>query len=457
MPKTKTTYEVLIAASAEMSTEIKAVESVCRQYTRLHEREGIELVSRQWRKDGVPTLHQKAQDAINEQLVDPADIIVAMFWKFRGYATDHAESGTEEEINRFVAQDKPGAVYFSHKKVDATKIDPKQADRMEKLRSDLQGRMYTGEIHSASTFKDDLLVHLNSVVEKLEQVSGSALLTVKVQELETKLTALTTKQADAPPLIDHEKSREEADQKRQIFFKRVMDRSFFGIKADQDILAVSLIPDRKLPTPIAFSKATELDLYTYLLPLRTTHVENCEVFGEHAITTHPLRNPNRTSDDMPLMAATMIDADGAIFAVEDWDWYSFNTDEVQRRRQPHNYRMTHYQPAIINGVLNYLRLQRKMGVTGTIFAGVAILCPGQNSRLLIHDQQNYPTSAYGRPLGGQNLRARPVAITPDTDTSTFEAVQSALHPALRHIWREAGFPEVPQYSPRGEVTGFRAD
>ncbi len=78
------------------------------------EREQVILLPRRWETDAIPTLDSKGgQQVIDEQLVNKADIIVALFDTRLGRATHDAVSGTAGEIKRADDAGKPVHVYFS--------------------------------------------------------------------------------------------------------------------------------------------------------------------------------------------------------------------------------------------------------------------------------------------------------------------------------------------------------
>jgi len=95
-----------------------------------------------WETHALPQSGIRPQEALNRQLVRTADIVVGMFWTKLGTSTGIAESGTVEEIDRFVAADKPALLYFSGRPVDPDKIDLKQHKKLRSFKSatyDVQG------------------------------------------------------------------------------------------------------------------------------------------------------------------------------------------------------------------------------------------------------------------------------------------------------------------------------
>jgi hypothetical protein len=60
-----------------------------------------------WERDATPDLGDRPQGIINRQLVDVCDVLIGTFWAKLGTPTSEAESGTAEEIERFIKAGKP--------------------------------------------------------------------------------------------------------------------------------------------------------------------------------------------------------------------------------------------------------------------------------------------------------------------------------------------------------------
>jgi hypothetical protein len=63
-------------------------------------RRGVVMLPVRWEYDVVPAMGADAQSIINEQIVDDADIVIALFHSRLGSATPRAVSGSAEEIER---------------------------------------------------------------------------------------------------------------------------------------------------------------------------------------------------------------------------------------------------------------------------------------------------------------------------------------------------------------------
>ncbi|MCA1306504.1 DUF4062 domain-containing protein [Microbacterium esteraromaticum] len=74
---------------------------------------GIVLLPLRWESGVVPQAGAHPQDIINHQLLERADVVFALFGSRIGAATEHARSGTVEEVEGAVAAGKPVHVYFS--------------------------------------------------------------------------------------------------------------------------------------------------------------------------------------------------------------------------------------------------------------------------------------------------------------------------------------------------------
>ena len=77
------------------------------------EQRGFWVKHQHWSTDSYPDAQETGQGAINKQLIDSTDILVAIFWSRIGTPTATAESGTVEEIQRAIAGGKKVMVYFS--------------------------------------------------------------------------------------------------------------------------------------------------------------------------------------------------------------------------------------------------------------------------------------------------------------------------------------------------------
>jgi len=153
--------KVLIASPGDTTEERAAVERALHGWNAdRSEREQIVLLPRRWETDAVPWLGASAQGVINEQLVDRADIILALFDSRLGMATGAAVSGTAEEIERSHEAGKPVHVWFSEEPIPRG-ADLDQVKALEHFKQTLSPLGLLGSYASP----DDLAFKVRQAIE----------------------------------------------------------------------------------------------------------------------------------------------------------------------------------------------------------------------------------------------------------------------------------------------------
>lgn len=168
MPFTANVIRVLIASPSDLVDERKAAIEAVYEWNAQHaEAESVVLLPVAWETHATPRSGIRPQEAINQQLVDHSDILVGMFWTKLGTATGVAESGTVEEIERFVSANKPALLYFSNRLVDPTKIDPEQHSRLIAFKESIYKNALVGSFNSVDVLRETISRNLLSEVRAL--------------------------------------------------------------------------------------------------------------------------------------------------------------------------------------------------------------------------------------------------------------------------------------------------
>jgi hypothetical protein len=114
MPFAANTFRVAIASPSDVREERRIVREVVHDWNAAHAMtRGVVLLPVGWEKDTTSQLGARAQALINEQIIQSADLLIAVFWSRLGTPTGEAPSGTVEEIRLFLAAGKPVLIYFS--------------------------------------------------------------------------------------------------------------------------------------------------------------------------------------------------------------------------------------------------------------------------------------------------------------------------------------------------------
>jgi hypothetical protein len=127
--------DVLIASPGDARHERHAVEMAIHEWNaHRSEVEGVILRPRLWEIASVPLSgHGDGQSVINTQLVDNADIVIAIFSHRLGTPTPRAQSGTAEEVDRSIQSGKLVHLYFRNSTAPYS-ADEEQLARLREFR-----------------------------------------------------------------------------------------------------------------------------------------------------------------------------------------------------------------------------------------------------------------------------------------------------------------------------------
>lgn len=100
MPYSATTYRLLLSPPGDIpNADFRAVIDAVTRWNALYGRQfGVVVVPTHWQLHSAAEHGDRPQASLNAQLVEDADILVALFWSRLGSPTGEAESGTVEEI-----------------------------------------------------------------------------------------------------------------------------------------------------------------------------------------------------------------------------------------------------------------------------------------------------------------------------------------------------------------------
>jgi len=167
--QTSKIYRVMIGSPSDLVQERQAATDAVNEWNVQHsDTKGIVLLPVKWETHALPTAGVQPQTAINKQLVDRCDLLIGMFWTRLGTKTRVAASGTVEEIERFIAQDKPAMLYFSDRKASEEKLEVKQLARLKQFKTATYKKSLTGSFKSVAELKRILLRDLTRQLDKLK-------------------------------------------------------------------------------------------------------------------------------------------------------------------------------------------------------------------------------------------------------------------------------------------------
>lgn len=156
-----TIFHVMIASPADVPEARDAVHTALTRWNEANTAaRNVALVPLRWETTAVPMLGDHPQALINQQLVEKADIVFALFGSRLGSATPSAASGTAEEIEEAQRAGKPVHLYFSTAP-HPYDVDASQLQSLQEFKTELESRGLYGTFFSA----EELSAHVWQAIE----------------------------------------------------------------------------------------------------------------------------------------------------------------------------------------------------------------------------------------------------------------------------------------------------
>lgn len=183
-------YKILIASPGDVDEERHAIPEVISRWNNLNaESAGIVLLPVKWETHSAPLMGDRAQSVINTQMLQTCDMAIGVFWTRLGSPTGASESGTAEEIEWFLKNNRPVMVYFSSRSIEPTKLDIDQYKSLKDFERRMQKIGLTGAYSSTADLCEKLLNQLTINVRAL--ASGRPLTTPTPAEVKERVKTIT--------------------------------------------------------------------------------------------------------------------------------------------------------------------------------------------------------------------------------------------------------------------------
>jgi hypothetical protein len=174
MPKTVTQYDLLISCPGDVQEEIEIIKDEVAQFNeRYADILGVSIRPRHWSYSSYAESGDKAQALLNKQFVDDCDAAVAVFWTRFGTPTDMYGSGTEEEIEKMMAEGKQVFMYFSDVPAMPSQVDATQYAKINEFRQKYSKRGVYFTYSSIEGFGKMFAAHLAQhflTLKKVEEI-----------------------------------------------------------------------------------------------------------------------------------------------------------------------------------------------------------------------------------------------------------------------------------------------
>lgn len=197
MPYSSTAYQLLISAPGDVSDDdIGTLMETINRWNAIYGKQfGAVVVPTQWKLHSAAEHGGRPQGSLNAQLVEDADILIALFWSRLGSPTGESESGTVEEIE--TAHENGAYVAILQCSRDFPRdVDTEQLKKLREFYSRSQGNSLMLEYDAEA----DLARHVDTILNRAVTRENS--------RAEAAVATPSATQADVWPRVDR---REDVD------------------------------------------------------------------------------------------------------------------------------------------------------------------------------------------------------------------------------------------------------
>ncbi|QDT78419.1 hypothetical protein Mal35_18680 [Gimesia maris] len=160
---------IMIVSPGDVQDERNIIEERIWAWNSKHsEEKRIFLHPLRWEKDSFSEVGEHPQNFINQQVVDRSDMAIAVFWSKIGTATENHKSGSVEELEKHVDENKPAMIYFSKKDLPQN-YDREQFDKLSEFKREYATKCLYSEYENHMKLIDLLDDHLHRAVVKMSK------------------------------------------------------------------------------------------------------------------------------------------------------------------------------------------------------------------------------------------------------------------------------------------------
>lgn len=171
MPKVGVTvYDLLLSCPGDVLDLKEIIDECVKNFNSfIGELNNIRVELKHWSTDSFSQSGDKPQNILNKQFINDCDMCVALLGTRFGTPTDNYDSGTEEEIEIMLKQNKQVFMYFVERDIDPSKIDLEQYSKVKKFKEKYQNKGLYDIVKSdedlRKTFQNALTGYLLNVIE----------------------------------------------------------------------------------------------------------------------------------------------------------------------------------------------------------------------------------------------------------------------------------------------------
>jgi hypothetical protein len=168
MPIQVTEFRCLLISPSDVIAEREALTDAVTRWNALVGKAlaaRVELI--RWETHSTPATGRHPQEELNSQLLEDCDLGIAVFWSRLGTATPTSNSGSVDEIESLLAQNRRVMIYFKTGLVPPSSAETGQFEKLKAFRNSLESRALIGEFSTPDELSYQVTLHLTSQVVQL--------------------------------------------------------------------------------------------------------------------------------------------------------------------------------------------------------------------------------------------------------------------------------------------------
>lgn len=165
MPFSGEIYPLLISSPGDVADDVDLVVNTVLRWNAIYGQEfGANVMPLHWTSHAAAEYGIRPQESLNEQLVEQADIVIALFWHRLGTDTGEAESGTVEEIEKGHGRGAHVAVLRCTRDIPPADLDSDQVQRLDSYLVGIQDQALILEYRNENVLRERVETILTRVV-----------------------------------------------------------------------------------------------------------------------------------------------------------------------------------------------------------------------------------------------------------------------------------------------------
>lgn len=180
-----TQYNLLVSCPSDVEEELGVITRVVEDFNmRYEDILGIRVSAKHWSKHSYAQSGGKPQDLLNKQFVYDCDAAIAIFWTKFGTPTDKYGSGTVEEIEYMLEENRQVFMYFSSKPIKPDNVDYEQYSKIREFKNKYKDKGIYYEYIDNDDFEKKFSAHLAKyflALDSIEQIREENHSILKIQ------------------------------------------------------------------------------------------------------------------------------------------------------------------------------------------------------------------------------------------------------------------------------------